>query len=65
MFETAINNSYQILDLFKCWGHRGHHKSKLVRHKPLTGKEVKPGKCKCFTEEEILVYKLKNFKSVL
>ena len=61
MTEDAINNSYQILEEFKC------KLQKQSIRKPLVKKHIKhhgrSGKCLTYTEEQKLLYKLQNYES--
>uniref|UniRef100_A0A6H2A6M4 Uncharacterized protein n=1 Tax=viral metagenome TaxID=1070528 RepID=A0A6H2A6M4_9ZZZZ len=60
MTEDAINNSYQILEEFKC------KQQKQSIRKPLSKKPIthhgRSGKCRTYTDEQKLLYKLQNYK---
>ena len=57
--SDAINNSYQIEEEFHI--NRWRYFSNCLPSP--THRSEPPGKCKHYTEEEILVYKLKHYQS--
>uniref|UniRef100_A0A6M3IIY9 Uncharacterized protein n=1 Tax=viral metagenome TaxID=1070528 RepID=A0A6M3IIY9_9ZZZZ len=62
MTEDAINNTYQILEEFKCKQQKQSiYKSPLPLKKQRITARGRSGKVKHFTEEQIFLYKLKKF----
>uniref|UniRef100_A0A6M3KYB1 Uncharacterized protein n=1 Tax=viral metagenome TaxID=1070528 RepID=A0A6M3KYB1_9ZZZZ len=60
MTEDAINNTYQILEEFKCKQQKQSIRKSSLKKSPK--RYGRSGKCRTYTDEQKLLYKLQNYE---